>query len=57
MAEIEGIRPLGTLGILLRTARKKIISRKEARRLIDLLISTHHFRIGVEVYQAVLAEL
>ncbi len=57
MAEIEGIRPLGTLGILLRAARKKIISRNEARHLIDLLVSTHHFRIGVEVYQAVLAEL
>lgn len=57
MAEIEGIRPLGTLGILLRATRKKIISRKEAQRLIDLLVATHRFRIGVEVYQAVLAEL
>ena len=57
MAEIEGIRPLGTLGLLLRAARRKQISTREARRLIDLLVGTHGFRIGVEVYQSVLAEL
>ncbi len=57
MAEIEGIRPLGTLGILLRATRKKIITRKEARRLVDLLVSAHSLRIGVEVYQAVLKAL
>lgn len=57
MADIEGIRPMGTLGILLRAARRNMVSRKEARHLIDLLIGTHGFRIGVEVYQAVLTEL
>lgn len=57
MAEIEGVRPLGTLGILLRASREKIISRKEARRLVDLLVSVHNLRIGVEVYQAVLQGL
>jgi predicted nucleic acid-binding protein len=57
MAEMEGVRPLGTLGILLRAARNKFISRKEAKRLIDLLVSDHNFRIGVEVYQAVLVAL
>ncbi len=57
MAELEGVRPLGTLGVLLRATRGKLVSRKEARRLIDLLVSNHDFRIGVEVYQAVLAAL
>lgn len=57
MAEIEGVRALGTLGVLLRAARGKILSRREVRRLIDLLISAHNFRIGVEVYQEVLKEL
>lgn len=57
MAEIEGIRPLGTLGLLLRAARRKQISTGEARRSVDLLIKTHDFRIGVAVYQSVLAEL
>jgi predicted nucleic acid-binding protein len=57
MAEIEGIRPLGTLGFLLRAARRKQISTREARRLVDLLVGTHGVRIGVAVYQSVLAEL
>ena len=57
MAEIEGIRPLGTLGLLLRAVDKRLIPGAEARRLIDLLVSTHNFRIGVEVYQVVLARL
>ena len=54
MAEIEGVRPMGTLGIILRATRKKLISAKEARRLVDLLVSSHNLRISVEVYQAVL---
>ncbi len=57
MAEIEGVRPMGTLGILLRATRKKVLSNNEARQLIDLLVSTHHLRIGIEVYQAVMNEL
>ena len=57
MAEMEGVRPMGTLGVLLRATRQKVISRKEARRLVDLLISAHNLRIGIEVYQAVLHEL
>lgn len=57
MSEIEGIRPLGTLGILLRAVDKRLIPGGEAKELIDLLVSTHNFRIGVEVYQAVLARL
>ena len=57
MAEIEGIRPLGTLGLLLRATRERCISTKETRRLVDLLVSDHNFRIGVEVYKAVLEQL
>jgi hypothetical protein len=37
--------------------QRKLISTREARRLIDLLVGTHNFRIGVAVYQSVLAEL
>ena len=57
MAEAEGIRSLGTLGILLRTMRNGLLSPEETKRLVDLLISTHGLRIGVELYQAVLAEI
>ncbi|NKB66329.1 MAG: DUF3368 domain-containing protein [Candidatus Latescibacteria bacterium] len=57
MAETEGIRPLGTLGILLRARRSGLVEPAETRRLVDLLVATHGFRISVEVYQAVLATI
>ncbi len=57
MAEAEGIRSLGTLGIMLKATRQGILSNAETRRLFDQLVSLHNFRIGVEVYQAVLAEM
>lgn len=57
MAETEGIRPLGTLGVLLRAMREGLLAPGETRRLIDLLVGTHNFRIGIELYQAVLGEI
>ena len=57
MAENEGIRPLGTLGILLRATRAGLLTRRETRQMVDLLIRAHGFRIGIELYQAVLAEI
>ena len=57
MAESEGVRSLGTLGIVLRAVRRRIVTPPDARHLIDRLIRSHGFRIGVEIYQAVLAEL
>ena len=57
MAEAEGVRPLGTLGILLRAMRQDLISAYDTRFVIDLLIRSHGFRIGIELYQAVLAEI
>ena len=57
MAEIEGIRPMGTLGLLIRAARKQVLPKKEVRQLIDLLVSQHNLRIGIEIYQAAMKEL
>lgn len=57
MAAAEGIRPLGTLGILLRARRRGLMLTAETRRVVDLLVSTHGFRIGIELYQKILAEL
>ena len=57
MAESEGIRPLGTLGILLRAMRTGLLAPNETRRMVDLLIRAHGFRIGIELYQAVLGEI
>ena len=57
MAEAEGIRPLGTLGILLWSSRLSILSPDKVHRLVDQLVQDHSFRISIEVYQAVIAEI
>ena len=57
MAETEGIRPLGTLGVLLRAKRRGLMQPTETRRIVDLLVAIYGFRIGIELYQAVLAEI
>lgn len=57
MAEIEGIRPMGTLGILLNAAKQQILSASEAKALLGQLIEFHHFRISIAVYQAAIRAL
>jgi len=57
MAVIERIRPIGTLGILLRALRKGLLSAEETRQHIDALIRDHRFRIGIALYETVLAHL
>jgi predicted nucleic acid-binding protein len=57
MAEAEGIRSLGTLGILLRSMREGLLSSAETRQHVDALIRLHGFRIGIELYQSVIAQI
>lgn len=57
LATVEGIRPLGTLGVLLLALRRGLVDRAEVRRLIDDLVRSHGFRIGVELYAAVIREI
>lgn len=57
VAEAEGIRVLGTLGLLLRTMREKHISPSETRQSVDSLVRLHNFRVSVEVYQSALAQI
>ncbi len=54
MAEAEGIRPMGTLGILLKAMRQQLISPHDTKTVLDQLIESHDFRIGIAVYQAAL---
>ena len=57
LATVEGIRPLGTLGVLLLALRRGLVERDEVRRLVDDLVRSHGFRIGVELYAAVIGEV
>ena len=57
LAVVEGIRPLGTLGVLLLALRQGLVDRAEVRRLVDDLVRSHGFRIGVELYAAMIREI
>lgn len=57
MAEVEGIRPLGTLGVLLKAETRGYLSPADSRALISDLVQHHQFRIGIEVLEAVLRKL
>ena len=58
MAKAEGIRPLGTLGILLKAARNGLMAPPEAGKATSRRAGAFHgFRIGIELYGAALAEI
>lgn len=57
MVAFFNMRPLGALGVLIKATHQKLLDTKEAKNYVDELIKTHHFRIGIEVYQATLKEL
>jgi len=57
IAVVEGIRPLGTLGVLPRAMRKGLLTAEETRRFVEELVREHNFRIGIEVYEAVLDQI
>ena len=57
IAMVEGIRPLGTLGVLLQAMRKGSLDRQHVRQIVDELVGSHRFRIGIELYAAVLREI
>ena len=57
MANIEHIRPIGTLGVLLLAMQRGVLSAAEMRCHVDALIRVHRFRIGIALYDAVLLRL
>lgn len=52
VAAMDGLRTIGTLGILIRAAKQNLISADAAGNMIDLLVRKHNFRISIEVYAA-----
>jgi predicted nucleic acid-binding protein len=52
LAVAEGIRPMGTLGILLRAKEQGLMTGVEARKCLEQLVQQHQFRISIEVYDA-----
>jgi len=57
VAEVENLRAVGTLGVLLRAVRAGLESRETAHACLEDLIRHHGFRIGIEVYEAFVSNL
>ena len=52
VAIMEGIRVIGTIGILLKATKKSILSAETAVDLLNRLVEEHNFRISTRVYEA-----
>jgi predicted nucleic acid-binding protein len=50
LCELEGVKTVGTLGVIMQAVKKKVLRKKDARKLIDALID-RGFYLGVEVYR------
>ena len=51
-AVIEGLRVIGTLGILIRVTKTSCLAPKKGVDLMDELVEEHNFRISTGVYEA-----
>ena len=57
MAMLERVRPIGTLGVLVRAMKKGHLSPEAARHLVTDLVQEHRLRIGIAVFEAVLRQI
>jgi len=57
IAWAEGLSVAGTLGIIIRASRAKLISPSEALQSLDELVSKHQLRISVELYQETMSQI
>ncbi len=51
MTVIEGIRVIGTIGILIRATKASLLTAKKSLELLDQLVEEHNFRISTRVYE------
>jgi predicted nucleic acid-binding protein len=50
-AVIEGIRVVGTIGILIHATKGSLLTVKKSVELLDELVGEHNFRISIRVYE------
>ena len=51
-AVIEGLRVIGTIGVLLRATKADILTPEKSLLLLDELVEEHNFRVAIKVYEA-----
>lgn len=47
---LEGVKTIGTLGVIVQAAKKRILTKKDAMKLVDAIVD-HGFYLSVEVYR------
>ncbi len=52
-----GLTVTGTIGVLLKATKEKVIARKECQTLLEKLITTTTFRLSARVYAKILKEI
>ena len=57
VAIMEGIRVIGTLGVLIWATQKQLLSSKKAHHLLNELVEEHSFRISTAVYEVALSAI
>ena len=57
LAALRGVKPLGTLGVLLLAVKRGVLSADTARNHLHVLVTRHNFRIGVDVYAEFLRQV
>lgn len=57
ICEQMGLKIIGTIGILYKSFKEKIITKKEFIQLIDNLIQKYNFRISIELYNRIMMEV
>jgi predicted nucleic acid-binding protein len=50
-AAIEGLRVIGTIGVLIRAAKFSLLTQKKSVEMLDELVKDHNFRISTRVYE------
>jgi predicted nucleic acid-binding protein len=57
IALAEGRPVAGTLGVVIRAVRARLMTQAEALRAVDELVAQHHLRVSVELYQETLRQI
>lgn len=57
ICEQMGLKVIGTIGILYKSLKEKIITKKEFIKLVDDLIQKYNFRISIELYNRIMKEI
>jgi len=57
VARLEGVNCIGTLGLIQESCKSRLLSKNEAKKLVDELLDKHKLRISIKLYREVITAL